>query len=203
MFWLFSIHSNTYRLSIFFIAVMTDGVIDKCNIRTATFVIHYDSAPTKKLFGKRMFCMASSYPSTKVLQFLPPFEPEVTNGHFGANTLASTLFIKHVPKYVKTISDMKDSTSLGISSIENTNSSFENTNSSFENTNSSFQNTNSSFQNKNSSFQNTNSSFQNTNSGFRIGIIFSQTILCFPPLGKRMSVADHRNGVQYSLRPQY
>ena len=46
---------------------MTDGVIDKCNIRTATLVIHYDSAPTKKLFGKRMFCMATSYPSTEVM----------------------------------------------------------------------------------------------------------------------------------------
>ena len=45
---------------------MTDGVIDKCNVKTATCVIHYDSAPTKKLFGKRMYCMASSYPSTKV-----------------------------------------------------------------------------------------------------------------------------------------
>lgn len=46
---------------------MTDGVMDKCNIRTATCVIHYDSAPTKKLFGKRMFCMAASYPSTQVI----------------------------------------------------------------------------------------------------------------------------------------
>ena len=45
---------------------MTDGVIDKVNIKTATFVIHYEFASTKKMFGKRMFSMASSYPSTKV-----------------------------------------------------------------------------------------------------------------------------------------
>lgn len=43
---------------------MTDGVVDKCNIRTGTFVIHYDTATSKKLFGKRLSCMSSSYPST-------------------------------------------------------------------------------------------------------------------------------------------
>lgn len=56
-------------MTVCYYLVMTDGVIDKCNIRTATCVIHRDSAPTKKLFGKRMFCMAASYPSTQVIIF--------------------------------------------------------------------------------------------------------------------------------------
>ena len=46
--------------------VMTDGVTDKCNIRNASCVIHYDFPPSKMSFGKRLFCMAASYPSTKV-----------------------------------------------------------------------------------------------------------------------------------------
>lgn len=44
---------------------MTDNVIEKCNIRTATCVIHYDLTSTKKQFGKRLLCMAASYPTTK------------------------------------------------------------------------------------------------------------------------------------------